>query len=101
MEPSGQLDTMPWTTWRWYYGTRSKAVQAMDSNGGMLNVENSLVLAIITLYLKSDGTVLASGWNKMGALGDGSNQLGPSKWSVLVVLSNGNPINGVIGISAP
>ena len=53
-----------------------------------------------SVYLKSNGTVLASGSNGNGALGDGTSGSDRRMSPVQVILSNGNPIDGVVGISA-
>ena len=80
---------------------RREAVQAVDPNGGMLTGVIQVEAGDYhSVYLKSDGTVLASGSNANGALGDGTSGSDRRMSPVQVILSNGNPINGVIGISA-
>ena len=51
-----------------------------------------------TVYLKGDGTVWAVGYNGSGQLGDGTTteRINP----VQVVDGSGNPLSGVVGISA-
>ena len=51
-----------------------------------------------TVYSKSDGTAWATGYNESGQLGDGST-LDKSS-AVQVVDSNGDPLAGVVAISA-
>ena len=78
---------------------RSYPVQVLDVNGGGL----SNVVAISagdahTVYSKSDGTAWATGYNESGQLGDGST-LDKSS-AVQVDDSNGDPLAGVVAISA-
>ena len=51
-----------------------------------------------TVYLKSDGTVWAAGYNAQGQLGDGTttNRSNP----VQVTNADGSGLSGVVGISA-
>ena len=80
---------------------RREAVQAVDPNGGMLTDIIQVEAADYhSVYLKSNGTVLASGSNGNGALGDGTSGSDRRMSPVQVILSNGNPIDGVVGISA-
>ena len=78
---------------------RTKPVQVMDGSGNPL----SGVVGIYagehhTVYLKGDGTVWASGFNSDGQLGDGTttDRTNP----VQVMNGSGNPLSGVVGISA-
>ena len=51
-----------------------------------------------TVYLKGDGTVWAAGYNIAGQLGDGTTTQRTNP--VQVVDGSGNPLSGVVGISA-
>ena len=66
--------------------------QPAERGGGGLRESNH------TVYLKGDGTVWAAGRNESGQLGDGAttNRSNP----VQVVDGSGNPLSGVVGISA-
>ena len=73
-------------------------VQVKNTNGtelsGVIGVSGG---DFHTVYLKSDGTVWATGWNNSGQLGDGSttNRSNP----VLVKNTDGTGLSGVIGVS--
>ena len=78
---------------------RSNPVQVLDGSGnplsGMVGISAG---SYYTVYLKRDGTVWAVGYNSSGQLGDGTttNRTNP----VPVLDGSGNPLSGVVGISA-
>ena len=78
---------------------RSNPVQVVDSSGNQLSgVVGISARGSHTVYLKGDGTVWAAGDNSSGQLGDGR-----TIWRsnpVQVVSGSGNPLSGVVGISA-
>ena len=78
---------------------RSNPVQVVDGSGNPLSgVVGISAGGNYTVYLKGDGTVWAVGYNSNGQLGDGTttNRSNP----VQVVDGSGNPLSGVVGISA-
>jgi alpha-tubulin suppressor-like RCC1 family protein len=72
------------------------------SNPSKVNINNVVAIAAggyHTVYLKSDGTVWASGYNGQGQLGDGTwttSRLNP----VQVIDAESNPLTNVVAISA-
>ncbi len=72
------------------------------SNPSKVNINNVVAIAAggyHTVYLKSDGTVWASGYNGQGQLGDGTwttSRLNP----VQVIDAQSNPLTNVVAISA-
>ena len=78
---------------------RSNPVEVKNSDGtGLSGVVTISAGSSHTVYLKSDGSVWATGWNGSGRLGDGTNtrRLNP----VEVKYSDGTGLSGVVGISA-
>ena len=78
---------------------RSNPVQVVDTGGSPFTAVVGISAGYLhTTYLKSDGSVWATGMNSQGQLGDGTttNRSNP----VQVVDAGGSPIAGVVGISA-
>ena len=78
---------------------RTNPVQVVDVSGNPLSGVVGVSAGVNhTVYLKGDGTVWAVGHNADGRLGDGTttNRTNP----VQVVDGSGNPLSGVVGISA-
>ena len=78
---------------------RTTPVQVLDADGNVLNG----VIAVSagsahTVFLKSNGTVWATGQNDNGELGDGTTT-GSNK-SVQVLDADGNELSGIVKISA-
>ena len=79
---------------------RTNPVQVVDSSGNPLSgVVGISAGSSHTVYLKGDGTVWATGSNGFGQLGDGTTTLSSSN-PVQVLDGSGNPLSGVVGISA-
>jgi alpha-tubulin suppressor-like RCC1 family protein len=76
---------------------RSTPVQVSGLSGlsGVVGISGG---GLHTVYLKSDGTVWASGWNEYGQLGDGTEN--DSSTPVQVKNEDGSPFTGVVAISA-
>ena len=78
---------------------RFNPVQVVDGSGNpLIGVVGISAGENHTVYLKGDGTVWAVGSNGSGQLGDGTttDSLNP----VQVVDGSGNPLSGVVGVSA-
>ena len=78
---------------------RNNPVQVVDGSGNPVSgVVQISAGAIHTVFLKGDGTVWATGSNEYGRLGDGTtvNKSVP----VQVVDGSGNPLSGIVEISA-
>ena len=78
---------------------RTTPVQVLDADGNVLNG----VIAVSagsahTVFLKSNGTVWATGQNDNGELGDGTTT--DSNKSVQVLDADGNELSGIVKISA-
>ena len=71
----------------------------VDANGvGLSDVVSVSAGSAHTVFLKSNGTVWATGHNNHGQLGDGTTS--DSNSSVQVLDADGNVLNGVIAVSA-
>ena len=78
---------------------RSNPVQVVDGSGNpLIGVVGIAARNEHTVYLKGDGTVWAVGRNNYGQLGDGTNTNRSNP--VQVLDGSGNPLSGVVGISA-
>jgi alpha-tubulin suppressor-like RCC1 family protein len=78
---------------------RSNPIQVIDAGGSPLTgVIDVSAGSFHMVYLNNDGTVWATGKNDYGQLGDGSttNRINP----VQVVDAGGNPLTGVVEVSA-
>ena len=81
------------------YNNTSTPVQVVDASGNPLNGVAKISVGVDhSVFLKGDGTVWAVGYNSNGQLGDGTNTLRTNP--VQVVDGSGNPLSGVVGISA-
>ena len=78
---------------------RTNPVQVMNADGtGLSGVVGISAGNCFTVYLKSDGTVWATGKNVIGQLGDGTNTQRNNP--VQVINANSTGLTGVVGISA-
>jgi alpha-tubulin suppressor-like RCC1 family protein len=78
---------------------RTNPVQVTNVDGSVLNgVVGISTGDWYTVYLKSDGSVWAGGYNNIGQLGDGTTT--DSSNPVQVKNADGTGLNGVVGISA-
>ena len=78
---------------------RNNPVQVTNADGTGLNgVVGISAAGYKTIYLKSDGTVWAAGYNGYGQLGDGTTTQRNNP--VQVVNADGTGLSGVVGISA-
>jgi alpha-tubulin suppressor-like RCC1 family protein len=77
----------------------SNPVQVKNANGSVFDEVVGISTSFYhTVYLKSDGTVWASGWNVYGQLGDGTQT--NSSNPVQVIDSGGDPLTNVVAIAA-